>query len=84
MPTPSTGSGDFRNKEANLGGADAVGKTSYGSGSGTEPEGRQPAEDGEKVVTASVGSGGGLRIGGIALIAIVIALVAFFGFAFFR
>ena len=84
MTTPSTGPGGFRNEEANLGGADAVGKTSYGSGGGTAPEGRQPEESGKKGVTASVSSGGGFGIGGIVITAIVIALAAFFGFAFFR
>ena len=84
MTTPSTGPGGFRNKEANLGGADAANKTSYGAGGGAEPEGRQSEAAGEKGVTASVGSGGGFGIGGIALAAIAIALAAFFGFAFFR
>ncbi len=53
----------YSNPEAALGGADAVEKTSYVTGSGTDPEKRDPTpvgqRKGEGSVTANVSAGGG-------------------------
>lgn len=59
MPEKSTGGGSFpdprdSDAEAALGGADAVEKTSYVTGSGGEPETMKPAG-----VSAKVPAGGG-------------------------
>lgn len=62
----------FSNSEAALGGADSVEKTTYVTGSGTEPENRPIAG-----VTAQVPSGGGVNLGAWAVgaVAVVIALI---------
>jgi len=61
MPDKPTDGGSFdasryKNPETALGGADAVAKTTYVTGSGTEPEAHKPVGVG---VSAKVGAGGG-------------------------
>ncbi|MEJ7808966.1 MAG: hypothetical protein WKG32_00980 [Gemmatimonadaceae bacterium] len=84
MTTPSSGPSGFDNEQSNLGDADAVPKTSYVTGRGTEPEaGARKGEKGE-TGAARVGPGGGLGVGGLVIGLVVLAIAAFFGFAFFR
>ena len=68
----------YKNAEAALGGADAVEKTTYVTGSGTEPESIKPAG-----VSAPVAAGGGRSatwvIIGLLLIAAVLVYVLGFG-----
>lgn len=61
MPDKPTDGGSFdasryKNPETALGGADAVPKTTYVTGSGAEPETRKPVGEG---VSAKVAAGGG-------------------------
>ena len=67
---------DFRNSETALGGADAVEKTSYVTGSGTDPHARPIAG-----VNAKTPSGGGVNVLGWAVgaIAVVVGLVYLVG-----
>jgi hypothetical protein len=64
---------DLPHPEAALGGADDVAKTTYVTGSGTEPERRAVP----RVPAARVG--GGMGIGGWVLIAAVVGIALFFG-----
>ena len=70
---------DLPNPETALGGADSVEKTTYVTGKGTEPSGAP--RKGEPI--ARVG-GGGLGIGGWALIAVLVAIAALYGGSLFR
>ncbi|MDB4885503.1 MAG: hypothetical protein JWN79_941 [Gemmatimonadetes bacterium] len=83
MPENPTDGGTFdadryKNPETALGGADAVEKTSYVTGSGTEPETIKPAG-----VAANVPAGGGKNatwiIIGMLLVAAVLVYVLGFG-----
>ena len=84
MATPDPAAGgnqnaepeDFRNSETALGGADAVEKTSYGTGRGTDPNAHPIAG-----VSARTPSGGGINVLGWAVgaIAVVIGLVYLLG-----
>ena len=69
---------DLPNPEAALGGADAVEKTSYVTGSGTSPERRKVDR------TAAGVSAGGMGMRGWILIAVVVAIALFFGASLFR
>ncbi len=79
----------YTDSETALGGADAVQKTTWGVGHGTEPDGRQeyaPVGQGDLKkgdkgpVVARVGSGGGLSP--VALVIIVLAVLAGLVYAF--
>jgi hypothetical protein len=70
---------DLPNPEAALGGADDVQKTSYVTGSGTDPERRKTSRE----PNARVG-GGGMGIGGWILIAVVVGIALFYGASLFR
>jgi hypothetical protein len=82
MPEKPTDGGSFdadryKNPETALGGADAVEKTSYVTGSGTEPETIKPAG-----VSATVPAGGGknatwIIIGMLLLAAVLVYLLGF-------
>ena len=74
---------DLPNPEAALGGADSVEKTTYVTGSGTEPGGteRRGAHRGRPA--ARVG-GGSMGIAGWALVIVVVAIALFFGASLFR
>jgi len=63
---------DDRNEETALGGADAVEKTSYVTGSGAEPEGKPIAGAATNVPRAGGVSVGAILIG---VVALAIALV---------
>jgi hypothetical protein len=69
----------YENPEAALGGADAVEKTTYVTGSGTEPEAQKP----EGVPAARVPAGGGQSatwvIIGMLLVAAVLVYLLGFG-----
>jgi hypothetical protein len=78
MTTPSSGPSGFDDPQVNLGGADAVEKTSYVTGKGTEPEARH-AHSG-----ALPAIGGGLGALGWVLIAVAAAIVVYFGLMFLR
>jgi hypothetical protein len=67
----------YANPEAALGGADAVEKTSYVTGSGTEPEAMKPAG-----ASARVPAGGGqnatwIIIGALLVAAVLVYLLGF-------
>ena len=79
----------FTDSETALGGADAVQKTTWGVGHGTEPDGRQeyaPVGPGDRKkgdkgpVVARVGAGGGLSP--VALVVIALAALAGLVYAF--
>ena len=79
MPTPEPGNPDTRKyqmSEAALGGADAVEKTSYVTGRGTDPNAHTIAG-----VSARTSSGGGVNLLGWAVgaVAVVIGLVYVLG-----
>ena len=83
MPEKSTGGGSFPDNrdpdaEAAYGGADAVEKTTYVTGSGTDPEAIKPAG-----VSARVPAGGGQNatwvIIGLLFVAAVLVYVLGFG-----
>ena len=81
MTTPSSGPSGFDDAQVNSGGADAVEKTSYVTGRGTEPEEAQRPE------RARIPGGArptGLSPAGWALIAVALLFAVFFGFAIFR
>ena len=69
---------DLPNPEAALGGADDVQKTSYVTGSGTEPDRRKTSRE-----PAARMSGGGMGIGGWVLIAVVVGIALFYGASLF-
>jgi hypothetical protein len=83
MPDRPTDGGSFpadryKNPETALGGADAVEKTTYVTGRGTEPEGRTP----ENAPTARVPSGAGpsttwIIIGALIVAAVLVYLLGF-------
>jgi hypothetical protein len=68
----------YRNSETALGGADAVEKTSYVVGEGTEPEGRPDA--GAPAARVRAGAGQGATWAIIAFLVIAAALVYLLGF----
>ena len=70
---------DLPNPETALGGADDVQKTTYVTGSGTNPEERRKADRSVAPTT-----GGGMGIAGWVLIAILVAVALFFGGSLFR
>ena len=76
-PEPGRGPG-YTNPEAALGGADAVEKTTYVTGHGTEPEGRTNTPD---AVVARARAGGGINplLWVVILVAVLIAVVYGFG-----
>jgi hypothetical protein len=82
MPGPADKGGSFpadryRNPETALGGADAVPKTTYVTGEGTEPEGQKPAERRKGEQT---GAGGrGILWTVIGIVAVLVVLTYFFG-----
>ena len=78
-PSENVNPESYEYAETALGGADAVQKTSYVVGEGTEPAGAPRAG-----VIARTSSGGGINVGAwiVALIAVAIALV--YGFGIFR
>ncbi len=82
MTTPSNGPSGFDNRQANLGGADAVDKTTYVTGRGTDPDETMPR--GERRATPRAVNTGGMGGAGWALVAIAVLLAVFFGFAIFR
>jgi hypothetical protein len=65
----------YRDAEAQLGGADAVEKTTYVEGRGTRPEARTPRGD----TTANVPSRGVSVVAWLVLIVIALLAVAYFG-----
>ena len=83
MPDQPTDGGSFpqdryRNPETALGGADAVEKTTYVTGRGTEPSGSQPPGS----PSARVGAGGGQTatwaiIGFLVVAAVLVYLLGF-------
>lgn len=79
MTTPSSGPSGFEDSEVNLGGADAVEKTSYVLGRGTDPE----AMRGDAEALPAEG-GGGIGLMGWVLIAAALAIVLYLGLAVFR
>jgi hypothetical protein len=82
MTTPSSGPSGFDDPQVNLGGADAVDKTSYVTGRGTDPDDTSPETDRGEAPRGV--KAGGLGRAGWALIAIAVLVAVFFGFAFFR
>jgi hypothetical protein len=82
MTTPSSGPSGFENPQANLGGADAVDKTSYVTGRGPDPDATVPRS--EPRATPRAVKSGGMSGAGWALVAIALLLAVFFGFALFR
>jgi len=68
----------YRDAEAQLGGADAVEKTTYVEGRGTRPEARTPSGD----ATANVPSRGVSVVVWLVLIVIALLAVAYFGGVF--
>ncbi len=82
MTSPSQGPSGFDNPQANLGGADAVDKTSYVTGRGTDPDETLPPT--ERRATPRAVKTGGMGGAGWALIAVAVLVAVFFGFAFFR
>ena len=74
---------DLPNPEAALGGADAVEKTTYVTGSGTEPGGveRRGRPRGEPAARVTAG---GMSIAGWILMLVVVAIALFFGASLFR
>jgi hypothetical protein len=71
---------DLPHPEAALGGADDVEKTTYVTGSGTEPETRAPDDR----PIAQVSPGGGFGVGGWLLMLVVGAIALFYGASLFR
>ena len=69
---------DLPHPETAFGGADDVAKTTYVTGSGTEPERRAVP----RAPAARVG-GGGMRIGGWIVVAVVVAIALFYGASLF-
>ncbi|HEY0780209.1 MAG TPA: hypothetical protein VGD56_19750 [Gemmatirosa sp.] len=79
----------FTDSETALGGADAVQKTTWGVGHGTEPDGTQEyapvgLKKGEGPVVARVGSGGGLSPIALAIIALAVLVGLVYAFGLFR
>ena len=68
----------YRDAEAQLGGADAVEKTTYVEGRGTSPEARTPRGE----ATATVPSRGVSVVVWLVLIVVALLAVAYFGGAF--
>jgi hypothetical protein len=83
MTTPSSGPGGFDNPQANLGGADAVEKTSYVTGRGSEPEAPQGQPETRRQAPRA-GKAGGMSPAGWVLILIAVLVAVYFGFAIFR
>ena len=82
MPPSEPGKPDprqYRDPEAALGGADAVEKTTYVVGKGTEPE---ATNAGKPIATVSAGRGFG-PIGWIVVVLVVLAVAAY-ALGFFR
>ncbi len=82
MTTPSSGPSGFDNPQANLGGADAVDKTSYVTGRGTDPD--ETLSRTERRATPRGVKTGGMSGAGWAAVAVAILIAVFFGFALFR
>ena len=82
MTTPSNGPSGFDDPQVNLGGADAVDKTTYVTGRGTNPDDQAPASERRQVPRGV--KAGGIGGAGWALVAIAVLVAVFFGFAFFR
>ena len=80
MPTPNDPQAKLSNPEAALGGADDVPKTTYVTGSGTEPEAER--RRGERTARVEPGKGPNLLMWGVGAIALLFAIV--FVAAFFR
>ena len=78
MTTPSSGPSGFDDEEVNLGGADAVPKSSYVPGSGTEHERRKGSGGAVPAVSA-----GGLGLLGWSILALAIAIAAYFAMGLF-
>jgi hypothetical protein len=77
MTTPSSGPSGFDDRQVNLGGADAVEKTSYVTGKGTDPEARKESHAPGTALPAA-GSGAGMgTIGWVLLLAALAILVVF-------
>jgi hypothetical protein len=69
----------YRNPETALGGADAVEKTTYVTGKGTDPSASQPP--GSPAARVGAGSGKGATWAIIAFLAVAAVLVYLLGFA---
>ena len=82
MTTPSNGPSGFDNPQVNLGGADAVDKTSYVTGRGTDPD--ETHSHSERRGTPRAVKTGGFSGAGLAVVVVAVLIAAFFGFAFFR
>ena len=82
MTTPSNGPSGFDNPQVNLGGADAVDKTPYVAGRGTDPD--ETLSRGERRAAPRAVETGGMSGAGWAVVVIAVLIAAFFGFAFFR
>ena len=83
MTTPSSGPNGFDDAQANLGGADAVDKTTYVTGRGSDPEDAQSApDDGQRMSRAAPATG--MSAAGWALIGVAVLIALFFGVAIFR
>ncbi len=78
MPTPDETHPDLPNPEAAYGGADAVEKTSYVVGQGTDPE----ASAGGEVIAQTPPGGGANPIAWVA-IAIVLVIAVIYGVGVF-
>ena len=78
MTTPSSGGSGFDDPKTNLGDADAVQKTSYVVGEGTDPRATDPAN-----VAAAVRPGGP-GVGTILLGVLVLLIALIYGIGFFR
>lgn len=68
----------FTNSETALGGADAVQKTSYGVGQGTDPA---ATSDSSSTAHPPAGSGPNYLAWGVGVIAVLLAIAYFAGFA---
>ena len=84
MPDQPTDGGSFpedryRNPETALGGADAVEKTTYVTGKGTEPSGSQPPGSPAARVGAGAGQGATWAVIGFLVIAAVLVYLLGFG-----
>jgi hypothetical protein len=84
MPDQPTDGGSFpddryRNPETALGGADAVEKTTYVTGKGTEPSGSQPPGSPAARVDAGSGRGATWAIIGFLMLAAVLVYLLGFG-----
>ena len=80
MPTPDDPRDKLSNPEAALGGADDVPKTTYVTGSGTEPEAER--REGQRTARVESGKGVNMLVWGVGAVAILFA-IAFIA-AFFR